>query len=130
MGTPAPAPGGAGCAATGDDCSSSSCCADGIMTCYRKDQHWASCRAECTPGVWSEDPPEYQTPWACDMLGARGKPETSAVPSPGPNSGPSNPTPAAPGSSTNTLLNGAPPSAPLSGVAALTALFVLGWADY
>jgi len=121
--TPAPAPGGTGCAATGDDCSSSSCCADGSMTCYKKDQYWATCRPECTPGVWSEDPPEYQTPWACDMLGAQGKPATSPVPapSPGPNQGKPVTSPApspGPGPAT-TLLSGAPPLAPFSAVSAL-----------
>merc|ERR1712187_259274 len=83
--TPAPAPGAAGCAADGDDCSSSSCCADQSKTCYVKDQYWASCRSECTPGIYAEDPPQYQTPWVCDVLGAVGKSDKS---DPNPNAKP------------------------------------------
>merc|ERR1711953_110837 len=82
--TPAPAPGGAACAAEGDDCSSSSCCADQSKTCYVKDQYWASCRPECTPGIWTEDPPQYRTPWACDVRGVQGKPSPTPRPAPSP----------------------------------------------
>jgi len=82
--TPAPAPGDAGCVADGDDCSSSSCCADQSKTCYVKDQYWASCRSECTPGIWTEDPPPYRTPWACDVRGVQGKPSPTPRPAPSP----------------------------------------------
>lgn len=67
---PAPAPGTGSCAADGDDCSTSKCCADASKTCYVKDEHWATCRSECTPGIWAQDPPEYQTSWSCDVLTA------------------------------------------------------------
>jgi len=87
--TPAPSPGSAACAADGEDCRSSKCCADESKTCYVKDQHWGICRSECAPGIWSEDPPEYQTPWTCEVLGVPGK----SVPAP---SSPTSPVPATP----------------------------------
>jgi sugar lactone lactonase YvrE len=77
---PAPAPAGADCASDTADCSSSKCCADQSKTCYVKDSYWASCRSECIPGVWVEEPPQYQTPWSCDVLGTPGTPTTPATP--------------------------------------------------
>merc|ERR1712187_1092421 len=91
--TPAPAPGGAGCAADSDDCRSASCCADQSKTCYVKDQYWASCRSECTPGIWTEDPPQYRTPWACRVRGVQGKPSPSPTPRPAPSPTPLLPEP-------------------------------------
>merc|ERR1712157_278415 len=82
--SPAPAPGGAACAADGADCRSSGCCADTSKTCYAKDEYWASCRSECTPGIWTEDPPQYRSPWACDVRGVQGKPSPTPRPAPSP----------------------------------------------
>jgi hypothetical protein len=57
-----------GCPAAGQDCRSAKCCSDPGMTCYEKDDGWASCMQFCTPGVHSDDPVEYQTPWNCHVL--------------------------------------------------------------
>lgn len=57
----------AACAAEGDDCTASGCCATEGLSCFRKDDFWASCRQSCSPGVDPAD--EDQTPWSCDLLG-------------------------------------------------------------
>jgi len=56
-------------------CMDTRCCEDPEMRCFKKDQWWASCRANCTPGtVRIADPQEKRTPWACIELGpAKGK---------------------------------------------------------
>jgi len=46
------------------------CCNDPSMQCYEKDPYWASCKQSCTPGIDSNDPIEYQTPWTCTLLGS------------------------------------------------------------
>jgi len=56
------------CTTLGQDCRGSKCCSDPGLTCFEKDQWWASCRASCTPGVDHSEAPEYQTPWSCSVL--------------------------------------------------------------
>lgn len=63
--------GGGGCAGDEDNCRSSRCCATPGKQCFEKDEHWASCRDSCTPGINPNDPPQYQTPWSCVPLSRR-----------------------------------------------------------
>jgi len=57
------------CSPTGQDCRSTGCCSDSSLTCFEKDQYWASCRQECTPSaVNPNDPEQYQTPWSCNAI--------------------------------------------------------------
>jgi len=55
------------CSSIGEDCRQTKCCKGGL-TCFEKNQHWASCRATCTPGIHEWDPVEYQTPWSCTIV--------------------------------------------------------------
>eukprot|EP00930_Biecheleria_cincta_P104842 TRINITY_DN9728_c0_g1_i1.p1 TRINITY_DN9728_c0_g1~~TRINITY_DN9728_c0_g1_i1.p1 ORF type:complete len:493 (-),score=77.13 TRINITY_DN9728_c0_g1_i1:231-1709(-) len=56
------------CAGDTENCQSSMCCSTAGRTCFEKDATWASCRASCTPGISPDDPPEYRTPWSCQVL--------------------------------------------------------------
>lgn len=54
------------------DCRNDHNCCDPGFTCYRKNNGYSGCRTagSCTPGeVFDADPPEFKTPWACDILG-------------------------------------------------------------
>lgn len=59
------------CTHDGADCSESKCCASPYSTCYRKNEHWASCNRTCTPnwlwvdGSWQE---QSENHWACDVV--------------------------------------------------------------
>jgi hypothetical protein len=44
------------------------CCPDG-MTCYHKNQYFSGCRPDCAPGIYDQDPPQFQTPWDCEYMG-------------------------------------------------------------
>jgi len=57
------------CSASAANCQATKCCADTSLTCYVKDQYWASCKKSCTPGIDPNDDPKYQLPWTCDVLG-------------------------------------------------------------
>eukprot|EP01098_Paradermamoeba_levis_P012734 TRINITY_DN5636_c0_g1_i2.p1 TRINITY_DN5636_c0_g1~~TRINITY_DN5636_c0_g1_i2.p1 ORF type:complete len:732 (+),score=274.29 TRINITY_DN5636_c0_g1_i2:106-2301(+) len=58
------------CPADGNCIKAPGCCGSGQL-CYEKDQYWASCMntGSCAPGIHSDDPPQYQTPWSCRPLG-------------------------------------------------------------
>lgn len=56
------------CSRRGESCLETRCCLDTTLTCFEKDEHWASCRATCKPGVNELDPPRFQTPWTCTPL--------------------------------------------------------------
>jgi hypothetical protein len=56
------------CTQVGQDCSSSRCCTDASLTCYEKNQWWATCLASCSTGIDFSEAPEYQTPWSCVIL--------------------------------------------------------------
>lgn len=71
-----------GCAGRQGDCTSSRCCSDADMACYAKDHNYAVCWDSCKPGVHEADPPEYRTPWSCEVLGPTASP---AAPAPAPN---------------------------------------------
>merc|ERR1712151_1002400 len=44
------------CTANGEDCSASRCCSEAGMTCYKKNDHWASCNQTCnTNMMWTAD---------------------------------------------------------------------------
>mmetsp|Transcript_88546 Transcript_88546/g.237499 ORF Transcript_88546/g.237499 Transcript_88546/m.237499 type:complete len:529 (+) Transcript_88546:114-1700(+) len=57
------------CAGPGEDCSASLCCSELGKGCYKKDEYWAACKDTCTPGIDMNDPPQYRTPWDCELLG-------------------------------------------------------------
>jgi len=46
-------------------------CAERGHQCYKKNDHWAACRASCTPGIWKDDHWKYRTPWSCEPVGSR-----------------------------------------------------------
>lgn len=51
-----------------EDCRQTRSCAHWGHRCYKKNEHWAGCRASCTPGIHPHDPPEHRTPWSCVLL--------------------------------------------------------------
>merc|ERR1719191_1254443 len=58
------------CPADGSkDCTKAGCCETPGYKCYQKSKYWASCKASCTPGIDPNDPPKYQQPWTCKVLG-------------------------------------------------------------
>lgn len=67
-----------GCASPGADCRSSKCCSNSEHTCFEKNDYWGSCKSKCTPGIDTADPPEYQEPWSCKVIGT--PPATPAPP--------------------------------------------------
>jgi len=79
--TPAPAT----CSNQGDDCSQSVCCAQANQKCYKKNDFFATCLPAdtCVPGVNLNDPPQWRTPWSCEVLSATPAPTlamTSTMP--------------------------------------------------
>merc|ERR1711920_795761 len=61
------------CVADGQDCSSSKCCSNAASTCFKKDDHWASCNATCNHNYkWENNGWAFQGDdekvWACDVL--------------------------------------------------------------
>jgi len=53
-----------------DGCHESRCCADEGFICFAKDAYWSMCLQECVPGeIRLDDPPEFQSPWSCDVHG-------------------------------------------------------------
>jgi len=57
------------CSDDGDDCTNTKCCKSGGMQCYEKNEYWATCRAECTPGPNMKE--KDWKPWSCKELGPR-----------------------------------------------------------
>eukprot|EP00439_Symbiodinium_sp_Y106_P000483 s289_g1.t1 len=53
-----------------ENCGETRCCTSPGSTCYKKDDGWATCMASCVPGIDYTDPPQYQTPWSCEVLSA------------------------------------------------------------
>jgi len=57
------------CSAVGENCTASRCCKGAGLQCYAKDNAYAECRANCTPGP---DPTFTDGwPWSCEELGKR-----------------------------------------------------------
>jgi len=67
------------CTADGQDCTSSKCCAKEGSTCYRKNEHWASCNQTCNHnymwenGAWADKGKHI---WDCTVLSAEKPPES------------------------------------------------------
>jgi len=59
-----------GCSEEGEDCRSTKCCSNPVMACFEKNEWWGGCRTECEAGVDPNDPPEFQTPWTCKLVGS------------------------------------------------------------
>jgi len=57
------------CGLVGKNCLASKCCAIAGLQCFKKNDHWASCRRHCTPGRDPIDPDP--TSWVCEPLGPR-----------------------------------------------------------
>jgi len=57
------------CSDDGDDCSSTKCCKIGGTQCFKKNEFWAACKPQCTPGPDLTAPDS--SPWDCEALGAR-----------------------------------------------------------
>jgi len=53
------------------NCKESKCCQDPTMTCFRKDNWWAACKRNCTPGLRKDDPSNFKGTWSCEQLGGR-----------------------------------------------------------
>jgi len=76
------------CTGPGENCLPHKCCDTQGFECYQKSKDYASCRPKdsCKPGVDPEDPPKFQTPWTCKVLGGPGphakKPPPTAPPAP------------------------------------------------
>jgi len=62
---PKPTPASAACSEAGGDCRTSLCCKDESLTCFLKDEYWASCRVTCTP----DEIDELGDKWECEALG-------------------------------------------------------------
>lgn len=56
------------CAEPGEDCTASRCCTKAVMKCYEKNQYYAGCRPDCTPGLYKYDDPKHMMPWTCRSL--------------------------------------------------------------
>jgi len=98
MPSPVPSPGTAtNCVTAGEDCRATKICCDTSQGCYEKDQHWASCKDTCTPGLDPFDPPQHRTPWSCALLSATNTPPSPA-PAGSPTNSPPSPTPPPPSS--------------------------------
>lgn len=63
-------------------------CCDADAKCYSKDRAVAVCLKGCSPGIHHNDPPQYQTPWSCDVVGSGGGGGSRPAPAPAPTSAP------------------------------------------
>jgi len=70
----------------GANCADMGCCGTEHMSCFKKDDSWASCMETCTKGPHPEDPKEYRTPWSCEVVESKVKggttKTTTALPQP------------------------------------------------
>jgi len=51
-----------------ENCMQTRRCAHRGHQCYKKNNHWAGCRASCKVGIYEHDEPPYRTPWSCELL--------------------------------------------------------------
>jgi len=58
-------PHGPHCSKAGDDCRTTGCCSEAGMKCFEKNNYWASCRQNCTPGQVDVGDPEPNATWTC-----------------------------------------------------------------
>mmetsp|Transcript_78871 Transcript_78871/g.152306 ORF Transcript_78871/g.152306 Transcript_78871/m.152306 type:complete len:622 (-) Transcript_78871:430-2295(-) len=57
------------CSSKDDNCNKTKCCTAAGAQCYAKDDSFAMCRGECTPGLDPVDP--HPTAWSCEKIGER-----------------------------------------------------------
>merc|ERR1719195_1698054 len=74
------------CTANGENCMASKCCSDPSMTCFKKNDHWASCNQTCNEKMkWNHDTQKFEEQdekvWDCAALS---EPAKGASPSPEP----------------------------------------------
>mmetsp|Transcript_50022 Transcript_50022/g.126083 ORF Transcript_50022/g.126083 Transcript_50022/m.126083 type:complete len:478 (-) Transcript_50022:97-1530(-) len=62
------------------NCMHNPVCCDPTTKCYAKDVAVAVCLHSCEPGIHENDPPQWQTPWTCNLVG--GSPATAPAPPP------------------------------------------------
>lgn len=57
------------CSKDGEDCTNSMRCCSASLTCYQKNEHWATCLPSCEQGIhfFSEWPWQWG-PWSCQQL--------------------------------------------------------------
>lgn len=73
------------CAGSDAGCKDEKCCSVDGQSCFEKDSGWAQCMETCVEGIHDTDPPKYQAPWSCKVLGAKpsdseGKQRTASEP--------------------------------------------------
>jgi len=57
------------CSNDDENCMETGCCNREGYTCFRKNDYWAKCTFECTPGESNIlDPQEHREPWSCDII--------------------------------------------------------------
>jgi len=57
------------CSNDDENCLETGCCSREGYTCFRKNDYWAKCTFECTPGERNIlDPEEHREPWNCDII--------------------------------------------------------------
>mmetsp|Transcript_63670 Transcript_63670/g.176566 ORF Transcript_63670/g.176566 Transcript_63670/m.176566 type:complete len:433 (-) Transcript_63670:279-1577(-) len=59
------------CSGKGENCNATQCCQDPGLHCFAKGAGWAACLGSCIAGVHSEDGPDYQDPWGCELVGTK-----------------------------------------------------------
>merc|ERR1712187_1031996 len=63
------------CTANGENCMASKCCSEPGMTCFKKNDHWASCNETCNEKMkWSNEKQQFEEQaekvWDCDVVSA------------------------------------------------------------
>lgn len=79
------------------NCNAKPACCDKSLSCFEKFPGLAVCLRSCEPGVHSNDPPQFRTPWTCRRVAGTSPAPPPAVPSPqapSPVSAPAPPIPA------------------------------------
>jgi hypothetical protein len=57
------------CSTEHENCMETGCCSKEGYTCFGKNDYWAKCAFECSPGETNIlDPEEHRTPWTCDII--------------------------------------------------------------
>merc|ERR1712129_488060 len=72
-----------GCTPNGNNCTEGMCCADEGSTCFKKNDHWASCNKTCDPNnFWNFETEKFEThkdpQWTCEVLGEPAAEECTA----------------------------------------------------
>jgi len=77
------------CTANGENCMSSQCCSEPGMTCFKKNDEWASCNSTCNEKMlWNQDKQQFEEQlvkvWDCTAISDPGQGVTPSTPSPTP----------------------------------------------